>query len=197
MFGTSPEPEGITNPPIDELLKKIGSKYELAVLASQRARQIVDYRQEMARGDGNVVHYGPLVPSDPDEKPLSIALREIAAGKLEWSVGGHGAASPEDAQEIEHQLAAQAENAESTAAEDSVEGDGLAVTQSVEADDGSSAESLIAGEAANAALDQVEVENTAADIEQTSADAPVEADAETEAADAEGNSEEDAASSAE
>ncbi|WP_124039419.1 DNA-directed RNA polymerase subunit omega [Neoactinobaculum massilliense] len=101
MFGTSPEPEGITNPPIDELLKKIGSKYELSVLASQRARQIVEYRQEMARGDGNVVHYGPLVPADPDEKPLSIALREIAAGKLEWTVGSHGALSPEEAQAAE------------------------------------------------------------------------------------------------
>ena len=45
MFGTVPEPEGITNPPIDELLEKVDSKYALSVYAAQRARQINSYRQ--------------------------------------------------------------------------------------------------------------------------------------------------------
>ena len=35
MFGTVPEPEGITNPPIDNLLEKVDSKYALAVYAAQ------------------------------------------------------------------------------------------------------------------------------------------------------------------
>ena len=47
MFGTVPEPEGITNPPIDELLEKVDSKYALSVYAAQRARQINSYRQKM------------------------------------------------------------------------------------------------------------------------------------------------------
>ncbi|WP_182354716.1 DNA-directed RNA polymerase subunit omega [Flaviflexus huanghaiensis] len=82
MYGTVPEPEGITYPPIDDLLEKVDSKYALAVYAADRARQINDYRQELMSADGNVVHVGPLVASDPEEKPLSIALREIVEDKL-------------------------------------------------------------------------------------------------------------------
>lgn len=84
MFGTVPEPEGITNPPIDDLLNKVDSKYALSVYSAQRARQINSYRQEMRRGDGNITHFGPLVEAGPEDKPLSIALEEIAAGKIEW-----------------------------------------------------------------------------------------------------------------
>ncbi len=82
MYGTVPEPEGITYPPIDDLLQKVDSKYALAVYAADRARQINDYRQELMSADGNVVHVGPLVASDPEEKALSIALREIVEDKL-------------------------------------------------------------------------------------------------------------------
>ncbi len=82
MYGTVPEPEGITYPPIDDLLEKVDSKYALAVYAADRARQINDYRQELMSADGNVVHVGPLVASDPEEKALSIALREIVEDKL-------------------------------------------------------------------------------------------------------------------
>ncbi|WP_182048962.1 DNA-directed RNA polymerase subunit omega [Changpingibacter yushuensis] len=84
MFGTVPEPEGITNPPIDDLLEHVDSKYALAVYGAKRARQINSYRQEMKRGDGNITHFGPLVEAGPEDKPLSIALEEIAAGKIEW-----------------------------------------------------------------------------------------------------------------
>ncbi|WP_259365321.1 DNA-directed RNA polymerase subunit omega [Flaviflexus equikiangi] len=77
-----PEPEGITDPPIDDLLEKVDSKYALAVYSANRARQINDYRQELMSADGNVVHVGPLVASDPEEKPLSIALREVVEDKL-------------------------------------------------------------------------------------------------------------------
>lgn len=85
MFGTVPEPEGITNPPIDDLLENVDSKYALAVYGANRARQINSYRQEMKRGDGNITHFGPLVEAGPEDKPLSIALEEIANGKIEWS----------------------------------------------------------------------------------------------------------------
>ena len=82
MYGTVPEPEGITFPPIDDLLEKVDSKYALAVYAANRARQINDYRQELMSADGNVVHVGPLVASDPEDKALSIALREAVEDKL-------------------------------------------------------------------------------------------------------------------
>lgn len=82
MYGTVPEPKGITNPPIDDLLEKVDSKYALAVYAADRARQINDYRQELVSADGNVVHVGPLVASAQEDKPLSIALREAYEDKL-------------------------------------------------------------------------------------------------------------------
>ena len=43
MTGPVPAPEGITNPPIDELLDRTGSKYALVIVAAKRARQINAY----------------------------------------------------------------------------------------------------------------------------------------------------------
>ena len=82
MYGTTANPQGITKPAIDELLSKVDSKYSLAVYSAARARQINAYRQEMKAGDGNIANIGPLVASAPDDKPLSLALEEIAADKL-------------------------------------------------------------------------------------------------------------------
>ena len=45
------QPEGITNPPIDELLSVTGSKYELVSIAAQRARQINSYYAQLQEGD--------------------------------------------------------------------------------------------------------------------------------------------------
>ncbi|WP_124054850.1 DNA-directed RNA polymerase subunit omega [Arcanobacterium ihumii] len=87
MFGTKPNPEGITKPAIDDLLSKVDSKYTLAVFGAQRARQINSYRQEMKSGDGNITNVGPLVPSAPEDKPLSLALEEIADDKLNLTYG--------------------------------------------------------------------------------------------------------------
>ena len=47
MLGTSPQPEGITNPPIDDLLEKVDSKYGLVVEAAKRARQINTYIRQL------------------------------------------------------------------------------------------------------------------------------------------------------
>ena len=80
MLGTSPRPEGITNPPIDDLLEKVDSKYGLVVEAAKRARQINAYTRQLE--DNQLDYFGPLVEAEPDEKPLSIALREVAEDKL-------------------------------------------------------------------------------------------------------------------
>ncbi|MDO5025726.1 MAG: DNA-directed RNA polymerase subunit omega [Trueperella sp.] len=88
MFGTTPQPEGITSPAIDELLEKVDSKYTLAVFSAARARQINSYRQEMKSGDGNITNIGPLVPATPEEKPLSLALAEIVEDKLDMGAAG-------------------------------------------------------------------------------------------------------------
>jgi DNA-directed RNA polymerase subunit omega len=82
---TSTAPEGITNPPIDDLLEKVSSKYALVIFAAKRARQINDYYAQL--GEGLLEYVGPLVEPGPREKPLSIALREIHSGLLEHTEG--------------------------------------------------------------------------------------------------------------
>jgi DNA-directed RNA polymerase subunit omega len=74
--------KGIIDPPIDELLAKVESKYALVIFASKRARQINDYYADLHEGSlfDNV---GPLVDSTVDDKPLSVALHEINEEKLE------------------------------------------------------------------------------------------------------------------
>ena len=69
------EPEGIINPPIDELLEATDSKYSLVIYAAKRARQINAYYSQL--GEGLLEYVGPLVETRSQEKPLSIALREV------------------------------------------------------------------------------------------------------------------------
>jgi DNA-directed RNA polymerase subunit omega len=78
-------PLGITNPPIDELLDRASSKYALVIYAAKRARQINDYYNQL--GDGILEYVGPLVEPGLQEKPLSIALREIHEDLLEHTEG--------------------------------------------------------------------------------------------------------------
>ena len=61
----------IHKPPIDEWANTIGSKYELCVVASKRARQLI----EQAQNQG-------LTELPNNEKPLSVAAQEIYDGKL-------------------------------------------------------------------------------------------------------------------
>ena len=75
MSGTLPVAEGITNPPIDDLLEKTDSKYKLVLYSAKRARQINAYYSQL--GEGLLEYVGPLVDTHVQEKPLSIALREI------------------------------------------------------------------------------------------------------------------------
>ena len=61
----------IHEPPIDELVEKIGSKYALCVIAAKRARQITEQAQ------------GPMKMDQPlKEKPLTMAAKEVYEGKL-------------------------------------------------------------------------------------------------------------------
>ena len=71
---------GITYPSIDDLLTKSDSKYGLVLFAAKRARQINAYYSQL--GEGLLQNVGPLVEHGVQEKPLSIALREVNAGVL-------------------------------------------------------------------------------------------------------------------
>jgi DNA-directed RNA polymerase subunit omega len=80
VSGTAAVPEGITNPPIDDLLQAADSKYALVIYAAKRARQINAYYSQL--GEGLLEYVGPLVETHVQEKPLSVALREINEGLL-------------------------------------------------------------------------------------------------------------------
>jgi DNA-directed RNA polymerase subunit omega len=67
--------QGVTNPSIDDLLSKTDSKYRLVLYGAKRARQINAYYSQL--GEGLLEYVGPLVDTHHQEKPLSIALREI------------------------------------------------------------------------------------------------------------------------
>lgn len=84
-LGTTPEPQGLGNPPIDELMKHADSKYALSIFAAKRARQINSYFNQL--NEGLLQNVGPLVEYENDEKPLSIAFREINEGLLEETLG--------------------------------------------------------------------------------------------------------------
>src|SRR5580698_8306515 len=78
LVAATPSTEGIINPPIDDLLQVVDSKYGLVIMASKRARQINAYYAQL--GEGLLEYVGPLVETRVQEKPLSIALREISEG---------------------------------------------------------------------------------------------------------------------
>ena len=83
--GTEPTPTGLADPPIDDLMEHADSKYALAIFAAKRARQINSYFTQL--NEGLLQNVGPLVEYQNQEKPLSIAFREINNGLLEETLG--------------------------------------------------------------------------------------------------------------
>lgn len=67
------------HPPIEELLERVGSRFTLVILAAKRGRQINSYYNQLGEGLGALI---PPQVSSVARKPLSIALEEIAAGKI-------------------------------------------------------------------------------------------------------------------
>jgi DNA-directed RNA polymerase subunit omega len=62
------------------LLSKVDSKYTLVHLSARRAREINLYYHSLGEGLGQ--YTPPLVEQVDSNKPLSIALEEIAQGKI-------------------------------------------------------------------------------------------------------------------
>ena len=67
-------------PKIDDLLAQVDSKYTLVILAAKRAREINSYYSQL--GEGRAEYIPPLVETGQRNKPLTIALQEIAEGKI-------------------------------------------------------------------------------------------------------------------
>ncbi|MDR2748414.1 MAG: DNA-directed RNA polymerase subunit omega [Bifidobacteriaceae bacterium] len=87
MTGTIPQPEGLSNPPIDELLEKTDSKYALASFSAARAKQINSYFAQLQ--EGLLESVGPMIDKEEmsDDKSLSIAMKEINKGIIDLFPG--------------------------------------------------------------------------------------------------------------
>jgi DNA-directed RNA polymerase subunit omega len=72
----------LMDPPVEDLLDKVDSKFTLVALASRRARQINSYYNSLGEGIGVVV---PPQVASVSGKPLSIAFEEVAAGKATYT----------------------------------------------------------------------------------------------------------------
>lgn len=69
------------DPPVEELLQRVDSKFTLVTLAAKRGRQINSYFNQLGEGLGAIV---PPQVTSVSRKPLSIALEEIAVGKITY-----------------------------------------------------------------------------------------------------------------
>src|ERR1700682_6304339 len=69
------------DPPVEELLDRVDSKFTLVTLAAKRARQINSYFNQLGEGLGAIV---PPQVTSVSRKPLSISLEEIAEDKITY-----------------------------------------------------------------------------------------------------------------
>ncbi len=71
-------------PRIEDLLEDVDSKYTLVLLSAKRARQINGYFTQL--GEGIAEFTPPQIPLGTERAPkaLSIALEEIAEGKVTY-----------------------------------------------------------------------------------------------------------------
>ncbi|MDA8302863.1 MAG: DNA-directed RNA polymerase subunit omega [Actinomycetota bacterium] len=69
------------DPPIESLLDKVDSKFTLVSLSARRGREVNSYFNQLGEGLGSIV---PPQVTSISRKPLSIALEEIAAGKITY-----------------------------------------------------------------------------------------------------------------
>ncbi|HWM55007.1 MAG TPA: DNA-directed RNA polymerase subunit omega [Solirubrobacterales bacterium] len=71
------------HPRVDKLLEHADSHYAAVIVAAKRARQINSYYHNL--GEGGFGEYPPpMVDIGNDRNYLSIALEEVAAGKLKY-----------------------------------------------------------------------------------------------------------------
>ena len=95
-------------PAIEDLLDRTESKFVLVTLAAMRSREITNYLGQLGGGIGASV---PPQVISTSSKPLSIALEEVAAGKIE-AVEIDPEAEAAEAMEASELLAEQAGSSE-------------------------------------------------------------------------------------
>ncbi|MBE3588952.1 MAG: DNA-directed RNA polymerase subunit omega [Thermoanaerobacteraceae bacterium] len=65
----------MNQPSLDELMKKVDSRYTLVVIAAKRAREITEMERE---------------ENAPAEKPVTRALKEVSRGLIRYRRTRHG-----------------------------------------------------------------------------------------------------------
>jgi DNA-directed RNA polymerase subunit omega len=75
----APRQPSMMEPPIEQLLHRVDSKFTLVSLSAKRARQINSYFNQLGEGLGAIV---PPQVTSVSRKPLAIALEEIVQDKI-------------------------------------------------------------------------------------------------------------------
>ena len=91
----------LMEPRIEKLMDRVDSKFTLVTLAAMRAREINDYYNQLGEGLGRIV---PPQVTSVSRKPLSIAMEEVAAGKIEFE-----RIEPVDEDDVLEEIAAELE----------------------------------------------------------------------------------------
>ena len=71
------------HPRIDELTEHVDTRYALVIVAAKRARQINNYHHQL--GEGTFDDFAPPLVESRSKNYLTMALEEIAEGKLKYS----------------------------------------------------------------------------------------------------------------
>jgi len=70
------------NPRIDTLLENVDSNYASVIVAAKRARQINSYYRNL--GEGTFDEFPPPMVDSSSKNYLTIALEEVANGKVKY-----------------------------------------------------------------------------------------------------------------
>ena len=71
------------HPRVDDMLQNVDSRYALVIVAAKRARQINNYHHQL--GEGTFDDFAPPLVESRSKNYLTMALEEIAEGKLKYS----------------------------------------------------------------------------------------------------------------
>ncbi len=71
------------HPRIDTLMSNVDSRYSLVIVAAKRARQINNYHHQL--GEGTFDEFPPPLVESRSKNYLTMALEEIAEGKISYS----------------------------------------------------------------------------------------------------------------
>ena len=71
------------HPRIDELMDNVDTRYAVVIVAAKRARQINNYHHQL--GEGTFDDFPPPLVESRSKNYLTMALEEIAEGKLKYA----------------------------------------------------------------------------------------------------------------